>query len=248
MSDLIDGSVPLRRGSTLCEQVTELLRAEVMTGAREVGAMLPSESRLAQTLDVSRTVVREAVSRLKAEGLLASRQGRGVFVASDRPQMGFAIDRQDVESLRKLRQILELRIGVEVEAAALAAERASDEARHEVMAAARAFGEVSREGALVVEDGVAQDIRFHRAVAGATGNAYYLGLFDYLGASLRETILAGRLKAVARGGDNSAAVQEHLAVAEAIGAGDSEAAAGHMRAHLKRSAARLLGHLEGEGW
>lgn len=245
MSDLIDGFTPLARGATLGEQVTEALRVNITDGSWPVGSMVPSESRLAQSLQVSRTVVREAVSRLKAEGLLSSQQGRGAFVANDRSQMGFAIDKQDVESLRKLAQILDLRMGVEVEAAALAAERATDAARQEVAAAAHAFADSSGGGADGVEAGVAADIRFHRAINDATGNDYYLGLFNYLGASLRETMLAGRLKAVERGGENREAVQEHLDVAEAIMAADADAARERMRNHLKLSGLRLLGNLKG---
>ncbi|PLS19850.1 FadR/GntR family transcriptional regulator [Neptunicoccus cionae] len=245
MSDLIDGSVPLARGTTLGEQVTEALRVNVTDGSWPVGAMLPSESSLAQSLQVSRTVIREAVSRLKAEGLLSSQQGRGAFVVSDRPQMGFSIAKQDVESLRKLTQILELRMGLEIEAAALAAERADADAHKEINAAAQAFADSTGSGAEGVESGVAADIRFHRAINDATGNDYYLGLFNYLGASLRETILAGRLKAVERGGESREAVQEHLDVANAILAGDADAARECMRNHLKLSGARLLGNLKG---
>ncbi|MGJ8546181.1 MAG: FadR/GntR family transcriptional regulator [Sulfitobacter sp.] len=245
MNNLIEGSTPLSRGTTLSDQVTEALRDNVMNGDWPVGSMIPSESRLAQNLEVSRTVIREAVSRLKAEGILSSQQGRGALVSSDRPQMGFAIDKQDVESLRKLRQILDLRSGVEIEAAALAAERGSDLARAEVMAAARAFADAAGGGPERVEHGVAADLRFHRAVNTATGNDYYLGLFNYLGASLRETMFAGRLKAVERGGDSRQAVQEHIDVAQAILDGDADLARERMRSHLLHSSKRLLGNLEG---
>lgn len=139
MTDLFQASAPLAQGATLGDQVTEVLRHNVVSGAWPVGSMLPSETTLAQDLDVSRTVVREAVSRLKAEGMLSSQQGRGAFVSSDRPQMGFAIDKQDVESLRKLSHILELRMGLEIEAAAFAAERATDAHRAEIEAAADMF-------------------------------------------------------------------------------------------------------------
>ncbi|KKL17811.1 hypothetical protein LCGC14_2481810, partial [marine sediment metagenome] len=116
MSDPFRTAMPVERGATLGDQVTDLLRQNVVDGSWTVGSTLPSETMLAQTLKVSRTVIREAVSRLKAEGLLASENGRRAFVFSARPSIGFAIDRQDVESLRKLSQILELRLGLEIEA------------------------------------------------------------------------------------------------------------------------------------
>lgn len=68
MTDLIVDSSPLSRGETLSDQATELLRANIMSAVWPVGAVLPSEASLAQEMQVSRTVVREAVSRLKAGG------------------------------------------------------------------------------------------------------------------------------------------------------------------------------------
>lgn len=243
MSDLFQMSVPLARGATLGDQVTDVLRHNVVSGEWPVGSMLPSETTLAHDLNVSRTVVREAVSRLKAEGLLASRQGRGAFVSSDRPQMGFAIDKQDVESLRKLSQILELRMGLEIEAVAIAASRASAEKRAMIQAAADVFDRDSGGGPPGVSAGVGADLRFHRAICDATDNDYYLGLFNYLGASLRETMLMGRLQAVKRGSDSHDAVDEHYAIAAAITKGDPDLARKQMRAHLQLSSQRLLGDL-----
>ncbi|MET4102565.1 GntR family transcriptional repressor for pyruvate dehydrogenase complex [Roseovarius sp. MBR-78] len=240
MPDTLLSAVPLTRGKTLSDQVTEVMRHNVITGLWKVGEMLPSEITLACDLDVSRTVIREAVSRLKAEGLLSSRQGRGACVASDRPRFGFAIPEDDVESLRKLSQILELRMGLEIEAAALAAARAPDAARIEIKAAADAFERTSGGGTARVPDGVRTDLRFHRAICEATGNDYYLGLFNYLGASLRETILAGRLQAIKRGSDSRDAVAEHHLIADAIAVGEVELARDKMRAHLEMSSMRLL--------
>lgn len=240
MPDALHATIPLARGKTLSDQVTEVMRHNVITGFWKVGGMLPSEIALADDLDVSRTVIREAVSRLKAEGLLSSRQGRGAFVASDRPRIGFAIPENDVENMRKLSQILELRMGLEIEAAAIAAARAPDAARTEIKAAADAFDRAGGGGSAGVPEGVRTDLRFHRAICEATGNDYYLGLFNYLGASLRETILAGRLQALKRGSDSSDAVAEHHLIADAIAGGEVDLARDRMRAHLKMSSLRLL--------
>jgi len=106
MSQTFAVSSSLSQGATLSDQATEVLRYKIVNGIWGVGTMLPSETNLADDLDVSRTVVREAVSRLKAEGMLSSQQGRGAFVASDKPRMGFAISDGDVENRRKLSQIL----------------------------------------------------------------------------------------------------------------------------------------------
>ncbi len=243
MNDTFQTSAPLGQGPTLSEQVTDVLRENVVNGTWQVGGMLPSENTLASDLDVSRTVIREAVSRLKAEGMLSSQQGRGAFVFSDRPRIGFAIPKQDVESNRKLSQILELRIGLEIEAAAIAAIRGDAKGHANIQAAADAFDMSSGGGTLGVGQGVSSDLRFHRAICEATGNDYYLSLFNYLGARLRETILAGRVQAIKRGSDSSDAVAEHHLIAAAIAEGDPVRARERMRAHLELSSKRLLDSL-----
>lgn len=246
MSELFANAAPLARGQTLSDQATEALRRYVVNGDWPVGSMLPSEAALSQKLDVSRSVIREAVSRLKAEGLLASHQGRGAFVSSNRSRMGFAIDERDVDNRRKLAQILELRLGVEIEAAAIAALRRDDDDLEQIHAAVAAFSAVQMFGPEQVRAGVDADLQFHRAICVATQNDYYLGLFNYLSASLRETIEAGRNRSVQRGGDSREAAEEHRAVAEAIKAQDSLAARKLMRKHLELSSARLLGHLRND--
>lgn len=244
MTANLTAAAPLVDGATLSDQVTEVLRHNVVNGIWSVGDMLPSESALANEFDVSRTVIREAVSRLKAEGMLASRQGRGAFVSSDRPRQGFAIGERDVESLRKLAQILELRMGLEIEAAAIAASRANAGARAEIQQAADAFERASDGSSPGVAAGVGADLRFHRAICEATDNGYYLSLFNYLLASLRETMLAGRLQALTRGGESRDAVQEHHDIAAAIAQGAADLARARMRAHLQMSSARLLAQLK----
>ena len=244
MSKAFAASGFLAREATLSDQATEVLRHNIVNGIWAVGTMLPSETSLAGNLDVSRTVIREAVSRLKAEGMLSSQQGRGAFVASDRPRMGFAIPERDVESLRKLSQILELRLGLEIEAAAIAALRSSDQARAAIQAAADAFDNASGGGIPGVSQGVTTDLDFHRAICDATGNDYYLEFFNYLGASLRETMLVGRLQSVRRGSESNEAVREHHLIAQAITAGDATLARDRMRLPLEMSSERLLENLE----
>ncbi|MGR3481455.1 FadR/GntR family transcriptional regulator [Salipiger marinus] len=243
MTDILRNAAPLARGATLSDQVTEALRRSVTSGAFAVGSPFPSESALSQELSVSRSVVREAVARLKAEGLLHSQQGRGAYVASTRPRMGFAIDMSDVANLQKLSQVLELRLGVEIEAAAIAATRRTPEDLAELDAAVERFSAQQRHSPENARDGVEADMRFHRALCEATGNAYYLSLFNYLSASLQESIEAGRLRALERGGDSREAAEEHRAIAEAIRAQDASAARRLMRRHLVLSRDRLLGNL-----
>lgn len=243
MSGMFEKAGPLARGSTLSDQAAEALRARITGAVWPVGAALPSETALCAELDVSRGVIREAVSRLKAEGLLASRPGRGAYVASDRPRAGFAIGEDDVGSMRSLGQVLELRLGVEIEAAGIAARRRGPEDVTALHAAAAAFAKHQRHRPEEAREGVEADLGFHRAVCAATGNPYYLGLFNYLSASLKETIEAGRWRALERGGDSREAAEEHRIIAEAIEAQDEGEARRAMRLHLELSRDRLLGQL-----
>ncbi|MCA0920845.1 FadR/GntR family transcriptional regulator [Pseudooceanicola nanhaiensis] len=243
MSELFGKSVSLTRGSTLSDQVTEALRQNVTSGAWPVGSMLPSEAMLCQELNVSRTVIREAVARLKAEGLLSSQQGRGAFVASNRSRLGFSIDAGDVDNRRTLGQILELRMGIEIEAAAIAARRRTEADLDTIREAVEAFAAQQRHSPENARAGVEADLRFHRAICEATRNSYYLAFYDYLSASLRETIEAGRERALQRGGDSREAAEEHRSIVEAIAEQDMFAARKRMRKHLELSRDRLLGQL-----
>src|SRR2546423_6622286 len=113
---------PLVTEAKLSRQLFEQLAGEIRSGRLAPGARLPTEQALTRAARVSRTVVREAVSALRAEGLVTTRQGVGAFVADSRP---FRINGDDLRSLREVIAIMELRTGVEIEAAGLAAERAS---------------------------------------------------------------------------------------------------------------------------
>lgn len=227
----------LRPTQSLSDQVTRELGAMVTGGVLQVGAMLPSEGQMAKDFGVSRTVVREAVSRLKADGLLSSQQGRGVFVAAIRPTRGFAIAAEAGQDLLDLMPIVELRLGIEAEAAALAAGRRQDadiaaiRAAQERMAAAVAHGEVA--------GSVEADMAFHRAVCDATGNAHYTALFDYLSGHLLELISAGRRRSVAQRHVRFDPLAEHAAILAAIEARDPEAARAAARGHVENTMRRL---------
>src|SRR6185312_3879483 len=92
------------------------------SGRLEPGARLPTEQALTRAARVSRTVVREAVAALRAEGLVVTRQGVGAFVG-ETARRPFRIEPSELGTLREVLQVMELRTGIEIEAAGLAAER-----------------------------------------------------------------------------------------------------------------------------
>src|SRR4051812_30190638 len=116
---------PLATEAKLSRQLFEQLAGEIRSGRLAPGARLPTEQALTRAARVSRTVVREAVAALRAEGLVITRQGVGAFVSAEPQRAPFRIEPERMQSLNDVLNVMELRLGVEIESAGLAAERAS---------------------------------------------------------------------------------------------------------------------------
>ncbi len=196
---------------------------------------MPTEAELTKQLGVSRSVLREAVSALRADGLLASRQGAGVFVLKRQEVPPLALLTDEAATIADVIEELELRAAVEIEAAGLAAERASPAQQAEIQLGHRAFGDAATAGTST--EGV--DYAFHLAIASATNNRRFKAFLAHLGA---RTI--PRVKIVAAVGPDRLPSRdeelhaEHRAIVTAILAADGEAARGAMREHLIGSMAR----------
>jgi GntR family transcriptional repressor for pyruvate dehydrogenase complex len=223
-----------KRGN-LVAMLTQTLEREILEGRYRPGDQLPTESVLASTTGVSRTVVREAVASLRAAGLVETRQGAGAFVlARTRRMAGLpGIDRHQLEDIVA---VLELRLAVEVEAAALAASRRSDEDIGRIDRALAHFDVEHR----LESTGLESDLDFHQAVAAATKNPYFGQFLSGLG---RSAVPRSRLKQSGRGVTNleeylSFVQLEHRAIRNAIEARDPALAAAAMRAHLAGSRSR----------
>ena len=234
MSDLSD---PLRlptlgASPKLSEQVAAVLRERIAQGQFGPGARLPSEARLARDFGVSRTVVREAISRLKSEQLLDSRQGSGVFVEAA-PVRPLRLDPQTGLTRDTAVQIVELRRAIEVEAAGLAATRHTPK---DLVRMQQALAELERSVA-AGGSGVAEDLRFHYLMAEATRNPYYVAVLEFLGqfllGTMRATRASRRYDFIAQTDD------EHAAILAAISAGDAAAARKAVSRHLVNSIKRM---------
>lgn len=219
---------------TLSDQVAQALLARIESGQLKPGEKLPPEAVLAPEFGVSRTVVREAISRLKHGGLLGSRQGSGVFVSIQPAIRPLKIDASVIECREAVLQIVELRRALESEAAAVAAQRRSSSQLAEIEVAFRAIDtEVAAGG------GVMPDIALHRAIAQATGNPFFLKtlhfLTQYLTAATRVTRAneARRLQFMRQVRD------EHSVIIEAIRRHDATAAQDAAATHMFNAAQRL---------
>lgn len=222
------------RSSNLAEQLSEVLSGQIVSGEREAGSRLPTEERLATDFGVSRTVVREAIARLKSDGLVTTRQGLGAFVATTPMGRPFRIGGEAQQGHLLVRQVFELRIGVETEAAALAAARATKAQVKEIHHALKILNQASRDGG----DGVEQDILFHRAIARAACNPVYDDFFGFLERYTRSQLSISRRNCELAGWLTDIA-HEHEAIYEAIAAHDPDAARRAAHAHMSNAMSRL---------
>lgn len=228
-----------RRGNLVVE-LTGLLRERIRRGEFPVGARLPSEAQLAAAQGVSRTVVREAIAALRADGLVQPRQGAGVFVLEGREAEGGF---RDVAAGRisSVIEVLELRIAVEVEAAGLAAQRRSPLQQERIIESHRALS------ALVAAGGATEEADFdlHLAVSEATNNGRFREFMAMLGPDIIPRRALGPTQAhEAPPGYLSQIEREHLEIVEAILQGDRAAAQSAMRRHLEGSLARYTALLQ----
>jgi GntR family transcriptional repressor for pyruvate dehydrogenase complex len=228
---------PLSASAKMPERVRGALQELIRNGSYSPGSRLPAEGEMATRFGVSRTVIREAVSRLKAEGLVEARQGSGIFVAPTLPAVPFRIDTAVMNSVNEVLQVAELRRGMEAEIAALAAERASEEQVAEIKHCLQAIDSDVAAGG----DGVAADIEFHRSIARATNNPHFLSLWDYLGQFLRSTIQLTRAWEAQRQQTRDEVTDEHRALFDAIARRDVAAAREAARRHMEMSSQRVRG-------
>jgi DNA-binding FadR family transcriptional regulator len=227
---------PLRASRNLTEEIVDRIANEIRSGRLEPGSKLPTEQKLMLAMRVSRTVVREAVAALRAEGLVTTRQGSGAFVTADARRSAFRIDPDGLSSIGDVLNVMELRVAVEVESASLAAERAKAWQIADIM---KALAEV--EAAIDGGDSaVNEDFVFHRAIADATNNPQFALFLAYLGQHVipRHSIRTTLATAAEQHSYLARIQKEHRRIAEAIRNRDGSEARRAMRAHLARSLER----------
>jgi DNA-binding FadR family transcriptional regulator len=229
------------RSTSLTQSVQAKLRERIRRGIYPVGHRLPTEAALVEEFRVSRTVVREAVSRLQAAGLVETRHGVGTFVREPTTQASFSVQEDELATLQDVISVLELRMAVEAEAAALAAERRTTGDLRRMKAALKRFEADVAQGGQAIE----HDLAFHQAIARATQNPRFVSLFSALGEG---AIPRARLRRDGLTKQSGGAVvaapwllkvhEEHMAVLSAIEAGHAQHAREAMRNHLLKGKER----------
>lgn len=206
----------------LAEQAADLLLERIRAGEWPLGSKLPGENTLGPQLGVGRSTVREAIRRLAGQGVLTTRQGAGVFVAALDivEDWSVALQKADINS------VIEARIAIEVEAAALAAERRSPA---ELRAIRRAADERATQRT-EIDAHVDADIAFHRAIVMASHNPIIIDLFDSFTPRSRQAMIDLLRLRGAFGSDVDQ--RAHTAVLDAIADRDGRTASALAREHL----------------
>lgn len=230
------------RGDTLVDRITATLRRDLEAGVFRAGDRLPSENELTRLHSVSRTVVREAIAALRADGLVEARKGAGVFALdlSNRPSRPF--DDLATQRISSVIELLELRTACETEAAALAATRRSARQLETILEAHAQVSDCLSRGAPTQD----ADFALHLAIAEGTQNRRFPEFLQLIRSGI---IPRGELQGAPPGSRpqdyNRHLQEEHGRIVDAILEGDAEAARNRMRAHLQGSLERyklLLRH------
>jgi len=227
---------PTRRSRTLAHDLVDSLGERIRDGRLGAGAKLPTEAAFMTEFGVSRTVVREAISKLQAAGLVETRHGVGTFVVGPGDGSTFRIAPEQLATLNDVVAMLELRIGVETEAAGLASRRRSTQNLAVMEEALAAFTQAVEAG----RDAVAADFLFHQEIARATQNPHFANLMATLGAMIipRARLDPSRPADEERQAYLRRVNAEHGSIFDAIANQDVEAARAAMRTHLANSRER----------
>src|SRR5215470_17264075 len=218
---------PLPAPRSLSHELVARLTSDITSGKIPPGSRLPTEQELIAATGVSRTVVREAVAALRAEGLVVTRQGVGAFVPEN-ARRPLRIEFDQLSPLRTVLDVMELRTGIEIEAAGLAADRASSAQIRRIVECLETIDRAIKRN----EDAIPQDFALHCAIADATGNLQFRRFLEHLGRFIipRETIRGG--PGMPRRVYGETFQSEHRDIVQAIRAGAVGQARAAMRRHL----------------
>jgi len=180
-------------------------------------------------------VVREAISRLKSDGLVEVRQGSGTVVREANRTTAFRLDIDPQDSVDAVLRVTELRRGIEAEAAALAAQRRTRTQLADIKRALAAIDAAAKQQ----RDGVDEDLAFHMAISRATGNPLYPSLLEFISQFIHAAIRVTRTNEARRDDFSTQVRNEHRAIFDAISAQDAVAARQAALTHIDNAGARI---------
>ena len=226
----------LDRAPSLADVLAQRLEQDIAQGHYAPGEKLPTEQQLATTYGVSRPIVREAIGRLKHDGLVTSRQGSGAFVAESGGASVFRLDVSNFKDREEIESLIELLMAIESSATELAAQRRTEQDLIALGHQLEAMQAAIERG----DSGVDEDVAFHRAIVEATKNPFFMDLSTFLDRRVRHFIRTARANTAKLQTGHMMAVQdEHRDIFNAIRDKDAQRARQAAENHLKRAAQRL---------
>ena len=224
----------IRRSEHLPARIAQQIGRDIAEGRILPGEKLPTEHVLAKGFGVSRSVVREAIAQLRNEGLDETRQGVGAFVTELQARASIRIEQDDLHDRQSFRDLFQLRLPLEIEAAGLAAvhhDQSDLDKLDETLAAMTGADKWT-------EQGIVADLAFHRILAAATKNEYFSLFIGFIAERISLAINAARAAAVLEE-IVEVTIAEHLAIREAVASRDPQRAREAMRRHLLGATGRL---------
>ncbi len=224
----------IRRSEHLPARIAQQIGRDIAEGRILPGEKLPTEHVLAKGFGVSRSVVREAIAQLRNEGLVETRQGVGAFVTELQARASIRIEQDDLHDRQSFRDLFQLRLPLEIEAAGLAAvhhDQLDLDKLDETLAAMTGADKWT-------EQGIVADLAFHRILAAATKNEYFSLFIGFIAERISLAINAARAAAVLEE-IVEVTIAEHLAIREAVASRDPQRAREAMRRHLLGATGRL---------
>lgn len=211
------------------EEIVEQIKKLVTSGKLQPGDRLPSERDLAERLEVSRASVREALSAMEMMGLLEVRSGEGTYIRQVNIESViaplawiFSMEKDTVLELLEVRKIFE------VQAVALAAERATPENLQELEQVLQTMRQDLQTGQL----GEQADHHFHFAIARATHNKIFIRLMNAISDTMERTLKTSRIKLYEEEDMPLRLYEEHVSIYQAIHQKDIVQASEQMYSHL----------------
>lgn len=229
----------IRRNEHLPARIAAQIGRDIAEGRILPGEKLPTEHVLAKGFGVSRSVVREAIAQLRNEGLVETRQGVGAFVTEQRARQTIRIEQDDLHDRESFRELFQLRLPLEIEAAGLAAvhhDQGDLDKLDETLAAMTGADKWT-------DQGIVADLAFHRILAAATKNEYFTLFIGFIAERISLAINVARAAAVLEE-IVEVTIAEHLAIREAVASRDPKRAREAMRRHLLGATGRLGLQLE----
>lgn len=228
------------RPRRLPDEVAVSIMGAIEGGQLQPGDRLPTEAELSKRFGVARTVVREAISLLRYDGIVDSRRGVGAFVTDASQRSAFRISPACFEKRKQIVQLLQLRTGVQAGASALAASaRTADQMDLIDAAYMRMVAADDRGPADALEERVDSELLLYRHITEASNNPYYAEVVAMIESNIQNNLRSAFLKNAAASEFGPAIIAEHRAVLEALRAGDVEAARTATRTRFERAADRL---------